>query len=102
MQMELLEMANIFREHYRDKKIFDTPEIIRFGKKSHHIYELSKAHKPETKNDFKQPIFAVTVLTLTGKETEVSMPFKSREDAEAYIANDFYLERPQKRLRLWV
>ena len=99
MQVELMVMVNIFREYYRDKGTTDTPEIIRFGKKSHHIYELSKSLKPETKNGFKQPLFKVTVLTL--KETDISMPFKSLEDAEQYISNDFYLEPNAKTLKLW-
>ena len=40
MQMLVIEMMNIFRKHYRDKEIFLTPYVIRFGKKGHHVYEL--------------------------------------------------------------
>lgn len=98
MQMLVIEMLNIFRKHYRDKKIFLTPYVIRFGKKGHHVYELSTMHGDDPDFPFK-----VHVLTQSGEDTGLSNIFKTEEQAETYISQDFYVKRPtRKPLNLWV
>jgi|TARA_R110000803_G_scaffold25331_1_gene60531 hypothetical protein len=97
MQMPIIDMVNIFRDYYRSREIHLVPEVIRFGKNGHHVYELSEMRVGTPEFSFK-----VHVLTLYGKETGLSEIFKTEEQAERYISQDFFVNRPPSRVSILV
>jgi hypothetical protein len=74
------EIKKIFMEEFKGKTNIMTPEVVRYGKKKDHIYELSKGEGMDRK-----PLFGVTVLTITGERTDLSQAFASEGMAEQYI-----------------
>jgi hypothetical protein len=76
------DIKDIFKTVFKGKTNIMTPEVIRYGKKGEHVYELSKG---EGMN--REPLFGVTVLTTAGERTDLGQAFSSLGMAENYIKN---------------
>jgi hypothetical protein len=78
--LQTSEIKKMFKEVFKGKSNIMTPEVIRYGKKNEHIYELSKGEGIDRK-----PLYGVTVLTINGERTDLGQAFPSQEMAERYI-----------------
>lgn len=79
-------VRDIFHKVYKGSPNFMTPDVLRYGSKGDHVYELSRG---DGFGDIKVMI-GVTVLKREGSEwqkTKHSKVFYSHDDAEAFIAS---------------
>jgi DNA-directed RNA polymerase subunit L len=74
------EIKKIFNKVFKGQTHIMTQDVVRYGKKSEHIYELSQGDGIDRK-----PLYGVTVLTMKGERTDLSQAFASLAMAEQYI-----------------
>lgn len=79
------QIAATFRQVYNGARNFMTPDLIKYGKRGRHLYELSKGRGISN-----APIYGVTVITIDGEKChDLSKMFYSYSDAVDYISADF-------------
>jgi hypothetical protein len=79
------EIAAMFHKVYSGQRNFMTPNIVKYGKRGRHLYELSSGLGISN-----LPIYGVTVIDVAGNRCHnLTSAFNSLTQAEAYIRNDF-------------
>ena len=91
MVKENLSPRQLFKQCYGDSHNFMTPNIIKYGKKGHFYYELSKGRGISFNyNEKEKMLYGVTILTqpqpgVPNKEHRLSTVFRDQETCIEYV-----------------
>lgn len=81
--MTYSQIANIFARTYNGAKNIMTPSVVTYGKRGNLIYEISTGRGIRD-----EPIYGVTVLTVTGERVPAKSDlFSTRAAAERHARN---------------
>ena len=81
--MQYAQIATIFNAAYNGQRNMMTPNVLDYGKRGQHLYEISTGRGISG-----QPIFGVTVLTVEGKRCgHLNDLFGSHDEALRHARN---------------